>query len=240
MKKKMPAHLKITAKLVDGRFVSTDGIIMLDSIIYHGWFSKYHPETLETGKWMTNHNIHIGLPITQYDNRRVYAASKAIYTPIATSVEYWNKRPDFFNADKINYLDMKKGLISDSVGGYRAYRSPMIVHTVKDNQVFFYCRGNKNKIEDLLSYIPAIGKKNRQGYGLIKEWAIEEIEEDYSLAHQKYGLLRPIPVNARDMIDIVRKSGVDLLDYPVMDYACKPPYYKSVNVRSCYVPWLEE
>ena len=61
---------------------------------------------------------------------------------------------------------------------------------------------------------------------MVKEWTVEDIEEDYTTFHPEYGLMRPIPV---DEIS-------DKLNYPIMQYAVKPPYWKQVNQRLCYVP----
>lgn len=224
MPKQKTIPLKVTAKLLDGRFQSKDGIIMFDSILYHAWFFKYHPEVFDTGKWMEHGEGYIGLPLRQLHKNR-WAASKGIYTELSQTIEHWNKRPDFFTSDKTDYLDMQKGLISDSVGQYRAYRTPCVIRTVKDGNIVFYCVGHKDKILDLLSYIPAVGKKPSMGWGLVQEWSIEEINEDYSYMHPDYGLMRPTPTDE-----------AELNGYPIRNYGIKPPYWKNVNQRPCYVP----
>lgn len=224
MAKSATVPLKITAKLVDGRILSRDGIIMFDGILYHAWFYKYHPEVFETGKWMENGEGYVGLPLRQMPNSR-WAASKGIYIEESKQIEYWNKRPDFFAADKTDYLDMEKGQISDSVGKYRAYRTPCVIRTLKNGIINFYCMGHKEKILELLYNIPAVGKKPSIGWGIVKEWTAEEIESDYSCMHPDYGLMRPTPIECGDI------SG-----YPILDYGIKPPYWKACNMRKCYVP----
>lgn len=224
MAKKPTKPLKVTAKLQDGRINSIDGIIMFDAILYHAWFLKHHPEVFETGKWMEHGSGYIGLPLRQLGGNR-WAASLGIYEQISENVEYWNKRPDFFNPDKLDYLDLDKGLISDSVGKFRAYRVPNTIRTIRDGLVTFFCMGHKDEIEDLLSHIPAVGKKPAAGWGTVENWEIEETEEDYSLMHPEYGLMRPTPID-----DIV------LTGYAIGDYAVKPPYWKAQNKRRCYIP----
>lgn len=216
--------LKVTARLLDGRFYSSDGIVMLDGILYHAWFCKHHPEALETGQWMVHGRGFIGLPVRHLPGNR-WMASRGIYTELSQMVEHRNKRPDFFAADKGDCLAMDQGLISDRVGAFRAYRMPCIIRTVKDGILDFYCVGNRVKILDLLSYVPAIGKKPAAGWGLVANWEIEEIEEDYSFMHPQHGLMRPTPVDE-----------TALEGYPIMDYAVKPPYWKPCNFRRCYVP----
>lgn len=226
--------LKITAYLSDGRIVSTDGVIMLDAILYHAWFLKYMPEMLRGERKETTKNIHMGLPLARIETcigKEQYCASRGIYEEVEKHIEHYNKRPDFFAANKMQYLDMEKGLISDSVGAYRAYRNPVVVRVAKNAKIAFYCRGTKDKIEDLLQYMPAVGKKPSMGWGIVESWTVEEIEEDYSLFHPDYGLMRPITVE-----DAGKHPDFDFSKYPVLPYGVKPPYWKPCNARPCYVP----
>ena len=120
--------LKVTAHIFDGRIASTDGVIMLDSVLYHGWFYKYDPKVLRGEHDEQKSDQHFGLPLTHFelsDGTETYCASRGIYKEVEKHIEHYNKRPDFFASDKMQYLDMKKGLISDSVGAYRAYRNPL-------------------------------------------------------------------------------------------------------------------
>lgn len=224
MPKSKCVPLKVTAHLVDGRFSSTDGILMFDSILYHAWFLKHAPHVLE-GVYKPEQIGYVGLPLVHLEDNR-WAASKAVYQEIDKIVEHYNKRPDFFAGDKLDYLDMDKGIISDSVGLYRAYRNPQLIRTVKDGILTFYALGKKDKIEELLSLMIGVGKKTAMGFGIVDRWDVEEIEEDYTTEHPKYGLMRPIEVEKADKT----------YDYPIMDYAIRPPYWKPKNMRLCYVP----
>lgn len=224
MAKPATRPLRVAAKLLDGRINSADGIVMFDGLLYHAWFAKYHPEVFDTGEWMDYGSGYVGLPLRQLPGNR-WAASMGIYEQLSERIEYWNKRPDFFAADKTDFLDMDKGQISDSVGLKRAYRTPQVIRTVKDGVVEFYCMGHKDEILDLLSYISAVGKKPAMGWGTVETWTAEEIAEDYSYTHPEYGLMRPTPID-----------DAELTGYAVMEYAVKPPYWKPCNRRRCYVP----
>lgn len=231
MAKKPTSPIKVTATLVDGRLNSADGIIMLDSILYHAWFIKHAPHVLE-GYGKERFNGHFGLPLLHLPGNR-WAASRGIYTETGKTVENYNKRPNFFNSDKIRYLDMQKGLISESVGEYRAYRMPQVIRTVQDGKIEFWARGHKEEVQELLDLIPTVGKKYSMGYGIVKSWLVEDCPEDYSLWHPQYGLMRPVEVGSDE------ERMFDLSAYPVMDYAIKPPYWKESNFRLCYVPMNE-
>ena len=228
MAKSPTTPLKITAHLIDGRINSSDGIIMFDSILYHAWFLKHAPEVIE-GTSKETFDGYFGLPLRQLPENR-WAASKGIYIQSGREIDNINKRPNFFNADKENHLEMKKGLISDSVGKYRAYRIPQIVRTVKDGIVTFFCVGHGDEIMDLLNLMNSIGKKPAVGFGAVDRWEIEDAKEDLSLWHPEYGLMRPTPVDSEESVKLARK------DYPVMQYGIKPPYWKQKNMRLCYVP----
>ncbi len=228
MAKKPTSPLKITARLADGRLNSADGVVMLDSILYHAWFWKHRPEVLQ-GMGSEEYDGYTGLPLRQLPGNR-WAASRGIYEEIGQTVEYLNKRPNFFNGDKIARLDMDKGIISDSVGQYRAYRIPSIIRTVKDGLITFWAMGHKEEVQSLLDAIPAVGKKYAAGYGIVDRWEVEDCEEDYSLWHPTYGLMRPVEVGSSEA------DWLDLTGYPIMQYGVKPPYWKGKNMRLCHVP----
>ena len=223
--------LKITAHLVDGRINSADGIIMFDSILYHAWFQKFHPEVF-LGGLKEGFGGYIGLPLRQLPGNR-WEASKGIYEEIGQNIEHYNRRPDFFSSDKIKYLENEKGLISDSIGQYRAYRNPQLVRTIKDGIIEFYAVGHKEEIEELLSYIPAVGKKPAMGCGIVDKWIVEEFPENYATWHPKYGLMRPIILDEFESVPELTTSN---FKYPVMLYGIKPPYWKKKNIVPCYVP----
>lgn len=221
--------LEITAHLADGRINSADGIIMFDAILYHAWFLKHKPEVF-LAQLEDEFDGYIGLPLRKLPENR-WEASKGIYTEIGQSIEHYNKCPDFFAGDKLSYLANDKGIISNSVGIHRAYRNPQLIRTVKDGIIKFYAVGHKSKIEDLLSYIPAVGKKPAMGWGIVDKWTVTEIENNFSLWHPLHGLMRPVIVT--DASGIPELSGKS---YPIMKYGVKPPYWKPKNQRICYVP----
>lgn len=226
MEKSIP--LKITAYLLDGRLNSTSDIIMFDSILYHAWFCKYAPQVLD-GIYDPEFakNLKVGLPLVQQAGNR-WSASKGIYTEIGKSVECYNKRPDFFAQDKIDYLVENKGIIDSKAGKFKAYRFPQVIRTLKDGKITFFVVGKKNKIIELLGYMKAVGKKPSIGFGIVKKWEITEINDDYTTEHPKYGLMRPIPVE--------EDTDGKYSQYPIMMFATHPPYWKPKNMRLCYVP----
>lgn len=213
--------LKITAKLLDGRVNTSDGLIYLDAILYHAWFLKYDPKVLTGEKKGTTK--HYGLPLLNLPNNQ-YAASVGFYEEYDQNIEYWNKRPRWDKHQRM--LNTDKGKIKTSVGLERAYRMPQIIRTISDPE--FYCIGTKEKIIDLLSYIPAIGKKPSAGWGKVIEWTVEDFEEDWTVYSDKYGIMRPLP------IDVDYPFDTD--SYRIEDLAIRPPSWKIKNQQTCYMP----
>lgn len=213
---------RVICKLVDGRVNTADGLFFLDSILYHAWFLKYAPKVLTGEEHEADKYLRFGLPLRQLPGNR-YAASVGFYKDYGVQIEYWNKRPAWDR--HMEYLD-GGGKISTGSGTMRAYRMPQTIHTIGD--VEFYGYGTIEKVRDLLSYIPAIGKKPAAGWGAVREWIVEPWPEDWSTWSDKYGLMRPMP--------ITENIGHDLSGYLIRDCAIRPPAWKSINQTTCYVP----
>lgn len=219
--------LKITAKMADGRLCSADGWIFLDAILYHAWFMKHYPDIFR-GTLENNIDIgHIGLPLRQLDDHR-YAASVGFYKQYGIQTEYWNKKPNAHGKFGQEYIDFgnKRGKVDISSGNYKAYRMPEIIRLVGD--VVFFAYGTKSKIEELLSYMTHIGKKTSIGWGRVREWIVEPIEEDYTTICP-YGLARPIEIEKANE-EVKRRA------YTVQDIAVRPAYWDYKNVETCFVP----
>lgn len=216
---------KVTCELVDGRINSADGLVFLDAILYHAWFAKHAPKVLQ-GIYSPNPPPYFGLPLRQLARNR-YAASCGFYKQDSLDIEYWVKRPNFADADKIDYFDAgKASKINTASGAERAYRTPNVIRLT--GPITFYGYGTIDKVKDLLSYIVAVGKKPAMGWGAIKGWEVEPVAEDWSTWSPEYGLMRPMPVDEYDRDDKGR--------YKIQQCALRPPSWKTANQAICYVP----
>jgi len=227
MTKTQTEPLKITAKMADGRLCSADGWIFLDAILYHAWFMKHHPKIFD-GTLKNDIDIgHIGLPLRQLDNHR-YAASVGFYKQYGLQTEHWNKRPSAHGRLGQKYIDFgkRRGKLNASSGPYKSYRMPEVIRLV--GEITFYAYGTKSKIEELLSYMTHLGKKTSIGWGKVKEWIVESIEEDFTTICP-HGLARPIEIDKAD--DEVKKHA-----HTIQDIAVRPAYWDYKNVETCFVP----
>lgn len=226
--KKTTEPFKVTCRLADGRINSPDGLLFLDGILYHAWFLKHKPDVFN-GIEKSNPDIHynMGLPLTRLEDGR-YAASVGFFHQHSRNIEYWNKRTDFTHAQNSKYSDAK-GKVDISAGQFKAYHFPQIIRTVSD--IEFYGCGTIEKIKDLLSYIPAVGKKPAAGWGMVKEWVVEPFPEQWH-TFGKYGLMRPMPC------DVLRsKMNSELLKECSIRYCqLRPPYWKTDKADLCYIP----
>lgn len=225
MAKRPTVPLKITARLLDGRVNSTDGLLFLDSILYHAWFMIHEPGVLE-GTVRRDDQKYIGLPLRQEPGNR-NAASVGQYTLYEETVEHWVKRPDFGKSFADQYLDERIGKLNTKSGHLKAYRTPQVIRVISD--VVFYAVGNPDRIREMLGYMQFIGKKGSIGWGAVKEWVVEPCEADYSLIKDGK-LMRPVPVEEADALNFDRSKTVKLM------CAVRPPYWKPKNARLCYVP----
>lgn len=226
MSKKTTEPFKVTCKLLDGCINSISGLLYLDAILYHGWFLKYAPEVIYGTQKQSSEktkNMKFGLPLTQLSDTR-YAASCGFYKQYSQNIKYWNKRSDFTDGRDSYYLE-DRGKVNIKTGTLKAYHFPQVIRTI--SEIEFYGIGTIEKIKDLLSYIPAVGKKPSAGWGMVKEWVVEPFPEDWS-TEGKYGLMRPMPVDEYELKED--------RNYQIMDSPIHPPYWKAINTKLCYIP----
>lgn len=217
-------NLKITAKLLDGRVNSNDGLFNLDSILAYAWMLIHHPDILQNRDLRIDNLIEPDLPLAKDEDGR-WKTSVGFYIQYEERIEYWHKKINDFDALTYVNFEGKRGKINSQSGEFKAYRMPQLIRVVSDIQ--FYCVGDPDEIRRLLSLITNIGKKGSQGYGYVREWVIEEIENDYSDIGP-YGIMRPKPFTG-EYLD----TGES---YLIKKIRLKPPYHLHVDRVPCIIP----
>ena len=128
---------------------------------------------------------------------------------------------------EIAQIDTVRGAYQSSLECYSAYRTP---------RVYWYGYGRIDAAEELLSCLPAIGKKRRQGYGQVAHLEIEPIDEDLSLSRIVAGervAMRPIPLEDWQHL---------YPDAPASSIGCTrpaPPYFEG-EAHLCAIPPARE
>lgn len=204
-------NLKITAKLLDGRVATYDGYLPLDSMLAYAKVERDYPELLETNTEMQ----YIDLPLQKKNDgtdKWYWACSFACFEPRGESSRFWHKRFDQEHAEEFVDFQGKRGNVNVKSAKYKNYRVQLPI--ILTPEITWYCVGEPTEIKELLKYITHIGKKPAQGLGAVKEWLVEEIDEDLSW-------LRPVPDD----------NGDDEL-------GIRPPYWYRENIMR--VKWAND
>ena len=160
--------------------------------------------------------------------KRTHACGYTIYHASISFFEYNNffattiyKR---FDNKHISLVKLKHKKIRRGSGHFKDYMIRLAYIPTKT--VLFYANGDVEEIASLIDALPGLGKKVAIGYGFVKSYTINEIDEDISIINEGLAM-RPIPV---DLIDMHRHPT----DATMLAY--KFPYWAKQNVTLCVPP----
>ena len=169
---------------------------VFDSLIAYCVYKKrskltdYHtPQGNEVEK------IDIPIELHKYN---FYLASYMFVDKQIESIESWKKRW-CSKHDRIAYFGKAKRRIHTGSGQFKSFQIPILIQSIK--YVYFFFKGNKDKIKDLLQFLIGIGKKTKIGYGWIKDFMIINALE----SEIKYIYYRPLP-KKNDLISFALKN----------------------------------
>lgn len=137
----------------------------------------------------------------------------------------WAKKWEENYDDLIDFVKTKNR-VDIGAGTYKNYHMPLVLKSYE--RIEFFVRGNMEEVSRLLrEYISFLGKKASQGYGQIKEWIFEEIEDDRSVLDDMQ-IMRPIP--GKEVMGL----GLNATDFKVMPTI--PPYWRNDCKELCAMP----
>ncbi len=217
--------LKISCQIDSGNFVSTDGLLPLDSLLAAEWIRRNYPEQFfSDGAKGGVIDAQLPLAEVRMGGVDIWAASVAQYHLYGEYTAYWHKRFDDLLAgqylDKLKRIDVGSGL-------YKNYRMPLNVMII--GEMTWFAVGDLDAVRDLLIGITAIGKKRAYGYGMIAldhgrpAWTVEPWAEDWSIRGPQGKLMRSIPWDGVTS-GTVRKWGI------------KPPFWLPSNQLVAEIP----
>lgn len=182
---------------------------------------------LQDTKYDPTIKIKIPVEICQYTG--VYKASSGFYVGPESS-EKWHKR---FDMEYQEYVDSNKQILIGR-GYFKNYSMPIKI--VQTKKIIWFARGEKNELLRLLNaHIDCLGKKRAQGYGIIKEWRIQEIEEECSLVFPNGNLSRQIPYEkATKLLELHNKINLDTRNSALCTYQF--PYWNTADQEQCFLP----
>lgn len=161
------------------------------------------------------------IPLERHPEFSLYRASIGFVTASGRNAQFYTKQ---YHGDVPHKVDATGGF-------FKAYHVRLFTLACPIS-VQFYCRGEKAAIEELLSYVPALGPKRSQGYGKVHHVKIEEIAEDRSWIYNDQPM-RAIPVPF---------YPEKVNDWYYAPSNPTPPSYTSFQREICYLPpptaWL--
>ena len=202
--------LKITAKMASPVVINHD--LMLDTLLItkKAVELKLDAQTLDPLKPLEVQDI------VQYFGD-IPLCSKAFFEGVDSKNVYYKR----FDEDNEYFADTKK--IKIGSGKYKNYANTLKVTDVAE--IVFYAKGNKSEIERILSWVYALGKKESQGYGIIREWSVEKVDEIIDFLNPEKPL-RPLPLE-------IFSNGFNNKNRKLVAY--KFPYWYNGNKKLCYV-----
>lgn len=217
-------NLKITAKMVSG--VSFVDPLRLDCILS----AAKAKEILQTDYYINGKQAGDGELVIktlseflEYDPvSKVFKASCGFVDSDREFCTSFTKRWRGSRDEIVKFVGKGKAEIDTARGSFKSYHRNIIYRPC--NTVTFYARGFGDMISDLLNnHIAYIGKKSSQGFGEIKEWIVEEIDEDYSFFKDGQPS-RPLPLSA---FPFYKDDGL------IKDAALIPPAWRNDYRDKC-------
>lgn len=170
------------------------------------------------------------LPVLK-DKNNLFKASQMFFEK-EKHVEWvssWKKRWDNVNDDLVDFGKNKK-YIQINRGDFKSYDVPLVLNYV-DKVWFYFESENLEQVERLIKkHLFAIGKKQSQGFGIIKDYVIEqETERSFELE-----ILRPIPKELVTPEQIKSVEGTEKkITFKFSGY--RPPYWAFENMKVCAI-----
>jgi hypothetical protein len=188
--------LRVRLDLIDGAQLAGYDPINLDNLL-----ARAVLEEATGGQTRLNSSLSYALPIPiqclYRSGEGLPLWASTVFWPAGMPVDdvaYWHKR-----VQSGRWTGTKTGNFSirPTQGRYMERRVPLPVKAAC-NEWYADCIGNAEEIARLLAPLSHVSKRRTNGFGAVKQWRIEEIEE-FSLIRDGI-LLRPVPAEALDAV----------------------------------------
>jgi len=120
--------------------------------------------------------IHIPMLRKTIGGMLVPCCSAPILSPTLTTREHFAKRLAVEQSDLLH--PSKRRIVAVGNSTFKSYRLPLTVRHVAS--ITWFAVAHRRPVKSLLRSIHSVGHKRSQGYGRVREWVFERIEEDYS------------------------------------------------------------
>jgi len=176
-----------------------------------GWELPAHPYFIPLKVWGMGHGHGLW----------VYCSSWATVQG-ESGVTYFNSHFDIELAERFHL----RGKVSTGKGELKSEHIPL-QYTVTE-KLSWYVLGWKEEIEKILSVTYALAKKRNRGYGGVRKWTVESVEEDMSVIAPDGQIMRPIPLTLLEKMNLRGNFQLAWTTY-------RPPYWDGRYVARCAV-----
>lgn len=218
-------NLRITACLASP--VVVWGLIHLDGLLAAAKIIKeegYRGLEKREAEMREKEPDFIELPLEIW-RENIYRASAGFYDGVEGVATYHKKWDEEY--DDLVDFEGRRAKIRVGVGFYKSYS--LKNRYISAEKMIFFARGDKDEIEKLLEYLPAIGKRRAEGYGIIREWKIEPISEDKSIQFKGH-IMRAIPAR------LVMELETAPTSMRMAHITYRPPYFYTRWAERCLIP----
>ena len=168
----------------------------------------------------------VELPIPLAQERGIYLASASEYAVEEHSLGWTTKR---FPVDMAQMMgDESIHKIQITAGINKSYRLPVDVCHLEHDRIVWWCIGDREEIEALLSLVHSVGVKRRSGYGEVVRWTVEGCEpwgEGFPVHRHGYPT-RNLPIDWPGLSE----------DAPQAYAVVSAPYWDMAREALCAVP----
>lgn len=198
--------LHVWAKLL--RPPALNDAVLLDGLLRMAVVKEYAPCQAFAGMPVPD-GLRVPLPLAYSTGERPYALASLGHADAGAEVvlrpghrrllEYavtWHKTWEHSGDDLLVFQsDSGKPLRGKVSLGSAQYKGWAMRQTVIDwREVHFWCRGDVDEVCKLLANVPAVGKRASWGFGMVREWSVEECALDWSERGPLGKPTRPLPL----------------------------------------------
>ncbi|MCI0555298.1 MAG: hypothetical protein L0287_30495, partial [Anaerolineae bacterium] len=122
-----------------------------------------------------------------------------------------------------SYLDPRHKRLTIGAGRYKAFHMPVFVRSAL--YLDWFCVGDADRLNELVSTVTHIGKKRSQGWGRVIRWQINQTDRDYHLF-----------MHGRLMRGVPKSFPIGSAQHQVAYFGFRPCYWKKSNQDVLKVP----
>lgn len=160
--------LEVTATLYGRVILPRAGYVHLDGLLaWAAWARSGDPPALDETQI-----VRYPIPVAESECGRYHLASASACAVRFREKRYVNKR---FPVAEWQMLGGGKSAnrIQINAGPSKGFRIPLEAHHLEDHEIRWWCIGDRDEIEALLSLVTHVGRLRGHGEGEVREWRVE-------------------------------------------------------------------